>query len=162
MTRNIKDIRLGFRHPRSFRSPTPAPGQDLCGVVNVIANGNDPYSCIPEILRLHKAAGVAAGETGKVLHHQKVDFVGHHVPAHLLVVFPGLAGIPPCLISAVILERNWVRETVTGRRNPDRLFYIIVKADCWTNALMMIFRISISWQRDFVSTSKVVVASLTK
>ena len=50
----------------------------------------------------------------------------------------------------------------TGRSGSGRLSYVIAKADCWTNALMIIFRINISWQRDFVSTSKVVVASLTK
>ena len=65
----------------------------IVGIVDVVSDGNDPHPCIPQILQLHKPPGVAPGETGKVLHHQNVDFMGHHVPAHPLVVLPGLKGI---------------------------------------------------------------------
>ena len=61
--------------------------------VDAVTDGNDPHPRIPQILQLHQSPAVPPRESGEVLHHQNIDLVGHHLPAHFLVVFPLLKGV---------------------------------------------------------------------
>ena len=90
----------------------------VVGKVDAVPDGDDAYTCVPQVLQLHKTAAVAAGEAGEVLDDEDVVLVPHQLPAHGLVVFPLLEGVAGAV--AVLVEgQAGIREPLTDEVRDD-------------------------------------------
>ena len=65
----------------------------VVGEVDAVADGDDTHAGVAQVLQLHQAAAVAAGETREILDEQDVILVGHQATAHLLIALALLKGV---------------------------------------------------------------------
>ena len=61
--------------------------------VNIVSNGDDTHTDVPQVFQLHQTAGIAAGETGEVFDNKNVVLVAHQPAPHFLITLPLLEGI---------------------------------------------------------------------
>lgn len=83
----------------------------VIGKVDAVADGDNAHTGVPQVLQLHEAARVAAGETGKVLDDENVVFVLHQAPTHLLIALAlveGVAGAVPVFEKVSVLPGKWI------------------------------------------------------
>ena len=88
----------------------------VVGEVDVVPDGDDADAGVPQVLQLHQAAAVAAGEAGEVLDDEDIFAVGHQLPAHGLVTLPLLEGVTGAV---PVLEEG---EGAVGELLPDERF----------------------------------------
>ena len=65
----------------------------VVGEVDAVADGDDAHAGVAQVLQLHQAAAVAAGEAREILDEQNVILVGHQAAAHLLIALALLKGV---------------------------------------------------------------------
>ena len=73
----------------------------VIGEVHVFPNGDDADARVPQVLQLHQAPAVAAGEAGEILDDEDILFVANQLPAHGLIagaLVEGVAGAVTVLV----------------------------------------------------------------
>ena len=74
----------------------------VVGEVDGVADGDDARACVAQVLKLDKAAAVAAREAGEVLDDEDVEPVGQQLAAHGLIALALLKGVARAV--AVLVE----------------------------------------------------------